>query len=204
MRGSRYHSEDEPVISRFAPSLPLGRMPEPWFGVPSQAKVFYLSLNPSHKPNDGIASETWRRFCQDMMLERVSYSRYLEEASPEAFSSFYRNHGGFSDLTFPAICNLRLIAYPSPEKSDLGRIGTRPDLLPSSRRMMKIVHDDLTPRARRGEILLLVMRSPEFWGFKRTDHDYWDGGLFVSRPLRTNSISPTSRVGDRISQILGV
>lgn len=202
--GQRFHPADEPVINQYQPNLPNGRIPEPWFGVPSQAKVFYLSLNPGHKPNDQSAKEPWRGFCQDMMLERVTYARYLDEAPVEAVDWFRRNHGAFCDVTFPHICNLRLIAYPSPEKSDLGTIGNNPEMLPSSRLMMRFVHDVLVPQAKAKEILLLVMRSPIFWGFEKTEQDYWDGGLFISRPLRTNSISPTSRVGVKISSMLGV
>ena len=192
------------MIKRHQLSLPEGRIPEPWFGIPSKAKVFYLSLNPGHKPNGQSAQEPWQGFCRDMMLEQVSYKRYLKDAPKEAIAWFQRNHGGFADVTFPHICNLRLIAYPSPEKSNLGTIGQNPQLLPSSRLMMKFVHEELVPQARMKNILLLVMRSPTFWGFHETETDYWDGGLFVSRPLRTNSISPNSRVGPRISTILGL
>jgi hypothetical protein len=200
----RFHSDDALVFDRYQPSLPEGRIPEPWFGVPSKAKVFYLSLNPGHKPNGQGDQEPWRSFCRDMMLERVSYNRYLKEAPTEAVAWFQRNHGGFADVSFPHICNLRLIAYPSPEKYDLGVIGQNPQLLPSSRLMMKFIHDELVPQARANKILLLVMRSPTFWGFEKTETDYRDGGLFVSRPLRTNSISPNSRVGPQISAMLGL
>lgn len=202
--GGQFHPADVATMNKYRPNLPEGRIPEPWFGVPSIAKVFYLSLNPGHKPNDQSAQDPWRGFCRDMMRERVSYERYLDEAPAEAITWFQRNHGGFANVTFPHICNLRLIAYPSPEKSDLGIIGQNPQLLPSSELMMKYVHECLLPLARANKILLLVLRSPTFWGFEKTDVDFWDGGLFVSRPLRTNSISPKSRVGPRISEMLGL
>lgn len=165
--GGAYHRDDAALIEKYKPDLPRGRVPEPWFGVPTKAKVFYLSLNPGHKPDDGSAREPWRSFCRDMMLEHISYERYLSEAPPEAITWFKRNHGGFADHTFPKICNLRLIAYPSSEKSDLKTLGQAPELLPSSRLMLRVVHDYLVPHARRGHILLLVMRSPEFGGLKR-------------------------------------
>lgn len=203
-KGLRFHPDDFPVIKRYELNLPDRRIPEPWFGIPSAAKVFYLTLNPGHKPKDKSTQESWQRFCRDMMLERITYERYLKEAPPEAINWFRRNHGGFADYTFPNICNLRLIAYPSPDKSHLGFIGQNPQLLPSSKLMLKFVHSELLPKAKSGKILLLVMRSPTSWGFEKTDKDYWDGGFFMSRPLRASFISPNSRVGLKIKKFLGI
>ena len=76
------------------------------------------------------------------------------------------------------------------------------NLLPTAKLMKDFVHSSLVPAARDGKCLLLVMRSPSDWGFGSPKADTWDNGLFVSRSLRTASITPNSRVGPAITNWL--
>ena len=211
--GDTFHPDDRDAIRPYQHNLPEGRIPEPWFGIPSKAKVFYLTPHPGHK--DGQSTkEPWRRFCSDMMLEDVSYDRYLKEAPDEAKDWLRKNHGRFADKdifpkTFPGICNLRLIAYPSTGMPYLGKTGGKPNVLPSSELMMKCVHEKLVPLARANKILLLVMQSLKSWGFEvgNKTENYWDGGFFAPPPVRKRSLSPKSKRGDidkQISSILDI
>ncbi len=202
IKGERFHSDDAAIIAREGLHLPDGRLPEPWFGVPSKAKIFYLTSCPGHKEHGHSNKEPWRTFCRDMMRERVSYERYRQEAPPDAVQWFESIHGGFANVTFPWICNLRLIAYPAEGIGDHRDIGRNPRLLPSSQVMMRLVHEHLVPRAKTGEILLLAMQSPVLWGFEKKNN-YWENGFFLSRPGRRRSyITPASCVGSKIEEKL--
>lgn len=200
--GHQFHPADEPIILGMKHALPAGRIPEPWFGTPSGAKVFYLTFNPGHVVGDGSDAEPWRGFCRAMMREEVDYPSYLRSITPAGLRWFQRNHGAFAGVTFPWICNLRLVPYPSTEKASLGAVGRSLHRLHSVIEMKNFVHRELVPRARDGQILLLAMRAPDAWGFGTPVEDTTDNGLFISRPLRNASISPTSRVGDRIRSFL--
>lgn len=202
INGDEFHRDDRELITGMKHALPRGRIPEPWFGVPSKAKIFYLTLNPGHKNDDGSDAEPWRSFCRAMMREAVDYDGFRKAITPAGFRWFKENHGKFADVAFPWICNLRLLAYPSADKASLGKIAGSLDRIPSTKLMKQLVHDELAPRAQKGEILLLVMRSRVAWGFQHVDREYWDNGLFVSQSPRNPSISPTSRVGSKISDFL--
>src|SRR5262245_4555279 len=98
---SPFHSDDINHLNRCQHKLPPGRAPEPWFGIPTSSSVFYLTLNPGHRGlDDSETGPVWSAFCYDMILERISYERYQQEATKHAIDWFRRAHGGFADRTF--------------------------------------------------------------------------------------------------------
>ena len=162
-----------------------------------------MTLNPGHAESDDKASlKRWDQFIFNMMAGGGSAEKYFSSAIPGALEWLTRNYGDFAKRPafFNRICNLRLVAYPSPESNALRDID--PKSLPSGKAMLDLVHDRLLPRAKAGQLALLVMRAPHAWGFGRPTEDMRDNGLFVSRPLRTASISPNSRVGDLVKRFL--
>lgn len=200
--GAGPHPKDRLALDAADHRLRLERTPEPWFGDPRHARVFMLTFNPGHTDEPEPDRVGWNRFCIDMLAGRASAGQYWQWAPAGARRWLARTYGSFSlrDDFFDAICNLRLVAYPSQAKADTR--GLRHRQLASARAMLGFVHDVLLPRARGGEVALLVMRSPEAWGFGTPREDRTEGGLFVSRPLRNVSISPTSRVGHLVSRFL--
>ncbi|WP_262299018.1 hypothetical protein [Microvirga sesbaniae] len=199
-----YHPDDDPLLTSAFHRLRLDRAPEPWFGSPSRAKVFYLTLNPGHaSDDDGTLGSGWRDFCYDMMLEKISRDRFLSEAPPSAVRWLRRAHGAYADVAFDQICNLRLLAYPSVDKSSFGELSSRFLELPTVQQTKWFVHRELVPRARRNELALLVLRGVEAWGFRPGREDIVDGSLFISRAVRGVSLTPGSRVGHIIDRCLG-
>ena len=197
------HPFDEPALSQSTARFPNGRVPEPWFGNPGLAKIFILTLNPGHGNNDGNHSTKTHDFFWSMMGCKANYSDYLASISADGLVWGRRHYGNFLEHSMSKICNLRLVAYPSPDKAAMGNMSAAPaDALPTAKLMRDFVHSSLVPAARKGRCLLLVMRSPRDWGFGTPKTDSWDNGLFVSRSLRTASITPTSRVGPAIQEWL--
>lgn len=201
-RGAGPHPADRPILDASPHRLRLERVPEPWFGNPRTARVFVLTFNPGHHDEPSAARALWDRFCVEMMAGRGSTGEYHEHRTDSAWKWLSQNYGGFAHRqdVYESICNLRLVAYPSGEKGDLGRL--RFNQLPSAQRMRHLVQQVLKPRALAGDLALLVMRSPDGWGFGAPSEDSLEGGLFVSRPLRRASVSPTSRVGGVIASFL--
>lgn len=192
------HPDDRSALSSANARFPKNRVPEPWFGNPSAADIFVLTLNPGHRDEDDSHTKMTHDFFWRMIAGNSDYADYRNAISQAGLSWGIRTYGDFLPYAMSRICNLRLVAYPSPQKADMGILSGNPALLPTTRLMLEFVHERLVPRARSGKCLLLVMRSPMAWGFGTPERDVWQGGLFVSRPLRTASISPGSRVGSAI------
>lgn len=200
---SLVHPSDENALAQSTAKFPHGRVPEPWFGNPSLARIFVLTLNPGHGRADDNHSTATQDFFWSMMGCKADYSDYLSSISQDGLAWGRRHYGSFLERSMSAICNLRLVAYPSPDKAAMGNISAAPaDVLPTAKMMRDFVHSSLAPAARSGHCLLLVMRSPRDWGFGNPEADSWDNGLFVSRSLRTASITPSSRVGSAIQEWL--
>lgn len=197
------HPIDEKPLAKSTARFPEGRVPEPWFGNPNLASIFVLTLNPGHGGSDHNHNVATKSFFWSMMGCNASYSDYVSSVSKDGLLWGERNYGAFLKYSMSQICNLRLVAYPSPNKASMGNISDAPaDVLPTAKLMCDFVHRSLVPAARRGRCLLLVMRSPRDWGFGNPEIDIWDNGLFISRSLRTVSITPTSRVGTTIADWL--
>lgn len=196
---------DEHALSQSTARFPRRRVPEPWFGNPSMARIFVLTLNPGHGMDDGDHGEKTHEFFWSMMSCKADYADYSSSISQDGLNWGKRHYGRFLEHSMSKICNLRLVAYPSPDKAAMGNISADPArILPTAKLMRDFVHSSLVPAARKGRCLLLVMRSPRDWGFGNPETDSWDNGLFVSRSLRTASITPTSRVGPAIQEWLNL
>jgi DNA-binding transcriptional regulator YhcF (GntR family) len=130
-------------------------------------------------------------FFWSMMSCKADYADYSSSISQDGLNWGRRHYGRFLEHSMSTICNLRLVASADPAR-----------ILPTAKLMRDFVHSSLVPAARKGRCLLLVMRSPRDWGFGSPETDSWDNGLFVSRSLRTASITPTSRVGPAIQEWL--
>jgi len=172
---------------------------------PSMARIFVLTLNPGHGMDDRDHGEKTHEFFWSMMNCKADYEDYSSSISQDGLNWGRRHYGRFLEHSMSTICNLRLVAYPSPDKAAMGNISADPArILPTAKLMRDFVHSSLVPAARKGRCLLLVMRSPRDWGFGSPETDSWDNGLFVSRSLRTASITPTSRVGPAIQEWLNL
>ncbi len=202
---SNTHPNDAQLLNSVHHNLQLGRAPEPWFGIPSKAKVFCLTLNPHHDISDGESlGPVWRNFCHDMIQENISYDRFCREAPPSATKKLREYYGDNRHFAFDLICNLRLVAYPSSGKADMRQLSNRLDQLHTTTFIRKFVHSELVPRAKRGEIALLVLRSTKEWGFgkKPISSAVVDGSFIISHAPRSPVITPTSRFACHIKPFL--
>jgi len=182
------HPQDLELLQASHHGFPSVRIPEPWFGDPRKATVYFLTLNPGHKDEDDRPTSEWTKFCLDMLGGNGTAKAYLDSAPATALRWYQRCYGAFTSASgwFEKICNLRLVPYPSPNKNDFG--GVPIHSLPSVQLMKDFVQGELKPRALNGEIALLVLRSPVDWGFERLDQDFTEQGLFISKPVRNVSI----------------
>ena len=199
-----FHPSDESALSQCTACFPNGRIPEPWFGNPKLANIFVLTLNPGHGGNDNSHNAETHDFFWSMIGCKADYSDYLSNISENGLAWGRRHYGDFLEHSMASICNLRLVAYPTPNKAAMGNISAAPaDVLPTAKLMRDFVHSSLVPAARNGHCLLLVMRSPCDWGFGNPKTDSWDNGLFISHGgVRTAFITPASRVGSKIREWL--
>ena len=201
----RFHPADEQKMAGVQCDLLANRLPEPWFGKPSEAKIFRLSSHPGPRPNSDDDAEfalQWRKFCQAMMCERVSMEDLRRLNSSYMKEDLQSRYGHFGKFSLSYICDLRFVPYASRSKEALGTIGTGQNLLESSKRARDLVHKHLLPKARNGEILLLVMQSATEWGFTEAQKKFvGEGGVFVNK-ARTDVITPGSRVGPQIKKML--
>jgi hypothetical protein len=133
------------------------------------ADVYLLFLNPGVR-----ATPAWERAQRDH--EAVLRENLSGQARNYLFTPGYRGDDGGADWLLPRLNGvgseeematrlavLQIVAYRSRTFTDDHMVGA----LASSRAMLAAVHEDLLPRARRGEILIACMRSATKWGFRR-------------------------------------
>jgi len=175
--------------------IPKDRIPEPFWALPHSASVFMLTTNPGHGPDfdSPQARQAFNELMLAMRKQELSMGQiqqfYRSELVPASARDWYqKNQGPFAYNQ--KICNLRLFAYPSVTKSGLpAKFLANPNSLPSTRKILELVHGYLVPKALTGQIGLAVMSSPVEWGFPKVEDDVVNNGLFISRAgIRNTSI----------------
>lgn len=158
------HPDDRAHIDggQFATTL----APVPWAGPLKTAKAYLLFLNPGLSTAD-----------ESYETDNAAFSRTLDANLRQGTQPYFYLREDFSDhsghawarATFgPDIgenradrfCVVQLVPYHSKEGAIARRIAPR---LPSSNAVRRFVGDWLVPRARAGEIGLIVARSARLW-----------------------------------------
>lgn len=198
----------------------LGLLPIPYLGNIRTAKVLILMANPGFGPSDYKAEygkDNFRESYIDNLRQEVDGDFPFISLNPK-----YSWHGGFeyweekfSDtidelmlrsgksyldiLKFIAnnVAVLELIPYHSKQ----GRFISD---LPSSKMILDFVHTELVPRARKGEILIVVTRKIKEWGFKEIANENQCENICVydKTQARSAHLSKNSKGGKRIVNFL--
>jgi hypothetical protein len=155
-------------LQKFATQL----YPVPWAGPIKSASVYFLFLNPglssddfAYEKDNPDFSEILRANVRDglqpyfYLLDKFSTHPGYKWASTTFGSDIRERHTG-------RFCVVQLVPYHSKDGAHARRIATA---LPSSMAIQQFVRDTLVPKARAGEIGLVVARSAQLWQIQRED-----------------------------------
>jgi hypothetical protein len=167
------HPEDAEALSSHAHDLQTNHLPGPWWGALRTARAFLLFLNPGYNPatdlesaKDPVMASLRRRRLAGEDVERDVLAHHRGRRSAfEAWLDRKLRGVGTADAIEKDICVLNLVAYKSTTFRDHKLI----KLLPSSSLIRRVVSDELAPRARAGELMLVVVRQARKWGFSVED-----------------------------------
>ena len=164
------HPEDKPVLDAHKHHLKLDHLPGPWWGSLLSARAFMLFLNPGF--NEGTDLESNGDAVMASLRRRRLYGEDVEHQVLERHRQCRSPFEGWFEKKFRGVCTanaiehdlciLNLVAYKSHVFRDPKLIAE----LPSSRLMRQLVNDEIAPRARAGELMLIVVRQARRWGFK--------------------------------------
>jgi hypothetical protein len=165
------HPDDLATLASTKHRLVLEQLPVPWYGSLQTARVFVLLLNPGHDAatapsldSEMIALRRRRLAGEGVEADVIALHRKNKTGFEKWFGGKLRGVSKVDALTTD-LCVLNLVAYCSPAFQDHRLIG----LLPSTQLVRRIVQEDLAPRARAGEVMLLVVRQAARWGFTKDD-----------------------------------
>ena len=205
------HPEDAQAVKTFTPNalrdgpapesegqhLHAFLLPEPYVGNLKTADIFILSKNPGF---DGLEYK-WEE--NRSFFERKRRSVHQNFASDEIANyyldpdlrehpgyRYWRRHLGqdiFSDLRH-RFATLEIVSYHTAHGFPEGLRNN----LRSTQKAKDWVHDELVPRAKRDEILLIVVRQVQQWGFEINRNisnliTYYGGepqGAYLTPPTR--------------------
>jgi hypothetical protein len=174
--------------------------PVPWAGPLRTAKVYFLFLNPGLSEDDRIeeARPAFKAALQANLAGDKPYFYLLKEHASHPGYRWARQTFG-KDITeaFAGdVCMLQLVPYHSKEGAAASKVAPT---LPSSLAIRRFVQEGLLPRARTGEIGIVVARSARLWGVqKEEDGIVVYGGAEPRRAFQTSG----SRGGQLLRQIL--
>jgi hypothetical protein len=157
------HPEDRSFIA--GPNFETSILPQPWVGPLLGADIFVLQLNPGL---DGAEVE----YEQSRADFRDALKANLHGQAANVFlDPLFRDHPGTAWVrrilganagadAATRICMIELVPYHSRSGGVARAVASR---LPSTAMMREWVHSQLAPRARRGEVVLIVQRAARAW-----------------------------------------
>jgi hypothetical protein len=166
--GQTVHPDDQAVLppGQFAIDL----QPLPWNGPLRSARTYILMLNPGLKPTD----HEWERRPEvhDALRSNLGgdspylylQSRFIDRPGNEWTRRWLGSDIGAAQAD--KICVLQLVPYHSEEGDKVKRVARH---LPSSQESIRFVRDWLVPRAKAGEIGLVVARAARQWKLSPAD-----------------------------------
>ena len=190
--------------------LHLALLPEPYSGDLHNADIFILQANPGFDGSEyaeQYGSEEFRN-----RLIRSIEQKFEETAFPHVyFDTCFNGHAGYRSwsarlrgiatdrILAKRIATLDLFPYHSRKFIHHGSLLQ----LPSVAAMKRYVHEELVPRARRGEILLIVGRAHRLWSFAPSDDDGQNIIIYSDWRVRRCLLRPNTPAGKAILRRLG-
>jgi hypothetical protein len=195
-------------------SLHLGLIPIPLIGPLNTGRVLILMLNPGLHPVDYFGEAESKSYREALITNLRLESKFF------CLDPAFAWHGGFSywhgkfreivaelasawEVPYLAALNrvaqrvvtVQLLPYHSPQ---FGLPDRTLDSLRSVRLMRNYVHEVLVPRARRGEVLIVVTRKSRCWQLREDEHIL----VYDKQEARGAHLTPRSRGGARILDYL--
>lgn len=178
-------------------------VPLPWAGPINTASVFVLMLNPGLSPEDIPYENSRAEFVKALRQNlggELPYLYFVRGFEDHPGHRWARGTFGWDLNASDAenFCVLQLVAYHlingDPARAIAGK-------LPSSLAIQKFVRQSVLPRARRGEVALIVARSSALWGFsvEREDQNVL---IYNSAEARRAYLTAGSRGGALLRQRL--
>jgi len=225
VRDFRFGSLDEFVRSeafgRPGGGLHLGLLPMPFVGNLATADVFVLLLNPGFETADYVADtdpdlhaaevRTLYQTLDDVEFPfifldpRFCWSggyRWWESKLRDVTRQFALDHGIRYYEALSRVASRVAAIEVFPYHSSSGPAGL--ERLPSSAAAREFVRDNLVPRARDGELTLIVTRAAAAWGLSIADDDGQNIVVYSGAETRAAYLTSLSRGGAAIAARLRV
>ena len=164
------HPEDSFYLDENGP-FELGLLPQPWVGDLVNAKVFVLLLNP------GLSGKEIEIEKENVKFRQALKTNLLGKSPNLFLDGDFHNHPGrlWMETHLKGVASLEVLRrYVAllelvPYHSKDFRAYSLADRLPTCEDMRNFVHLNLAPRARAGELTLIVQRAAKQWGFSPAD-----------------------------------
>lgn len=194
-------------------SLHLGLCPVPFVGNPSKASVFILMLNPGFSPSDYFAEE------QDE-IRRIRWANLKGESDfigldprfawTSDFAYWQRKFGAHIaalsnqnvgsyqaalQRVAAKVCVLEMVPYYS---SAFGLSDRVVNEMASPKLVKRFVHEEVLPKARAGEALVVVTRQAKRWGVEGGEGTV----VYEGNDTRAAHIGQSSPAGALITKFL--
>jgi hypothetical protein len=161
----------------------VGLVPQPYFGNLEEARIFLLTLNP-RLSYQTYSSEYLFPAYLEALIDNLRQERLNPRFPLMLLNPDWAGFAGFSywhkklDTTIRELADLLALSYLealsllSQEMAILEHIpyhspkDPKVDGLESTRLIREFVHQGVLPRARQGEVLLIVLRSIGLWGIE--------------------------------------
>lgn len=196
----------------------LSLLPVPYLGDLSKADIFILLLNPGFSISnyDSMQSPLYRTLSTRSIRQEfkdIEFPMISLDPMLASTAGFVWWHGKFAEL-ISRISEARHISYLNALKQLANRVAAIElvpyrsksfsaskliNKLPSTIAARRYVHEELVPRARRGEITLIVTRKAKDWGVLAPE-----AIIYYKTEARSAHLTPGSRGGKAILSRFGI
>lgn len=210
------HAADRPLLERMRAQLTSGTYvhlalaPEPYSGDLRNADIFILNANPGFGGTEYVEQYGNPNF-RDRLVRTIRQDFETTEYPHVYFDPNYAGSAGYrwwtrhlrgvapAEILARRVATLDLFPYHSKEFN----YGSWFKDLPSVVAIKRYVREDLVPRAKTGEILLIVCRQRENWGFTADEDDGRNLIIYSANHAQGAWLTPQSRGGRAIMDRLG-
>ncbi|MCP1998632.1 hypothetical protein [Nitrobacter winogradskyi] len=174
------HPEDRPFFDSNKHRLCLSCLPVPYYGPLKTAKIVLLYLNPGLTQRDIVAASDPTE--QDFFWRQRQGYEYLRDQEGRKEKSWWflrtKYFGLETEFIRKNLAVVQLCAYHSQSFKDWSLLTK----LPSCKVAFEWTQNFLIPQAKRGERIVVCLRSPKYWGLEAGRK--YEGQLFSPKTTR--------------------
>lgn len=205
--GENVHPDDRAVLASRPHQLQTEVVPGPWYFNLDNARLFILMANPGRVDGRDLdefyghgqpLDTLWRRKLAGENIERemLEVNARHQLAGHRWFLERLRGTIEGHSAILDTVCVLNLVPYRSTGVPDYRSVVKH---LPSVEVVKTLVHQEILPRARAGQVMLVAARDVENWGLKgepETDT------VCIGGVARGGHLTPNSKHGPAIRAFL--